>query len=504
MKNRKIILILLIVIQLIVIIPINTYAKDTDDYFNTSINTVVSYLKCQNNQWGGWGDSEHYTADIANIIENVNEDFQNEDLKIMCISAEDYLYDEDISNNDSLSRYLLLNTLQDDLFITRLKNAQNPDGGFGLSEGYASDIIDTKLALKTLADLTETQAMTKAAVYIASLQNDDGGFPYQPGLTSNPELTAEIADILADCIIKKQSLSDTLSDTIHDLNEYLEANAKPISELSADNLSEVYQHFHTALFQLKTTGKYNVTPYYELQNEEGGVFDDPMATALFLELIVREQNTVIAKLDSISITNDKGYSVSSFNANENVNITIESEYETEKAYMQVSIDTPSGGNIPLESESLVWNTGNYEEGTYTVKAEVKRSSNDETVAELTQTFHIEHKLAVDNISLSLSQSYSRLGDKDPVSIYADINLQNYSEERDKVSIRWKIDCNGEEVYSEDKEIIEADLMEENIFLGDFVPDTSEKRTYIITAEVLFNELVVVQSTANYCCGQAFL
>ena len=497
MKNRKIILILLIVIQLIVIIPINTYAKDTDDYFNTSINTVVSYLKCQNNQWGGWGDSEHYTADIANIIENVNEDFQNEDLKIMCISAEDYLYDEDISNNDSLSRYLLLNTLQDDLFITRLKNAQNPDGGFGLSEGYASDIIDTKLALKTLADLTETQAMTKAAVYIASLQNDDGGFPYQPGLTSNPELTAEIADILADCIIKKQSLSDTLSDTIHDLNEYLEANAKPISELSADNLSEVYQHFHTALFQLKTTGKYIVTPYYELQNEEGGVFDDPMATALFLELIVREQNTVIAKLDSISITNDKGYSVSSFNANENVNITIESEYETEKAYMQVSIDTPSGGNIPLESESLVWNTGNYEEGTYTVKAEVKRSSNDETVAELTQTFHIEHKLAVDNISLSLSQSYSRLGDKDPVSIYADINLQNYSEERDKVSIRWKIDCNGEEVYSEDKEIIEADLMEENIFLGDFVPDTSEKRTYIITAEVLFNELVVVQSTANY-------
>ena len=231
MKNRKIILILLIVIQLIVIIPINTYAKDTDDYFNTSINTVVSYLKCQNNQWGGWGDSEHYTADIANIIENVNEDFQNEDLKIMCISAEDYLYDEDISNNDSLSRYLLLNTLQDDLFITRLKNAQNPDGGFGLSEGYASDIIDTKLALKTLADLTETQAMTKAAVYIASLQNDDGGFPNQPGLTSNPELTAEIADILADCIIKKQSLSDTLSDTIHDLNEYLEANAKPISEL---------------------------------------------------------------------------------------------------------------------------------------------------------------------------------------------------------------------------------------------------------------------------------
>ena len=317
-----------------------------------------------------------------------------------------------ILNCDNLSCMLLINELQNEKDMDVFKGMQNADGGFGLFEGYASDIIDTKLALKTLADLGETKAMDKAAVYIASLQNDDGGFPYQPGLASNPELTAEIADILADCIIKKQSLSDTLSNTIDGLNEYLEANAKPINELSADNLSEVYQHFHTALFQLKTTGRYDVAPYYELQNEDGGVFDDPMATALFPELIVREQNTVVAKLDSITVTNDKGYSVSSFNKNENVNITVESEYEVEKAYMEISINAPSGETITLESENPVWNTGNYEEGTYTVKAEIKRSSNDETVAELMQTFRIEHKLAVDNISLSLSQSYSRLGDKE--------------------------------------------------------------------------------------------
>ncbi len=42
--------------------------------------------------------------------------------------------------------------------------------------------------------------MTNAAMYIATLQNDDGGFSYQSGLASNAELTAEIADILADCM----------------------------------------------------------------------------------------------------------------------------------------------------------------------------------------------------------------------------------------------------------------------------------------------------------------
>lgn len=499
MKKIQLLVILIVVVQVLYLLPVSAFASEKNESMGNRVELSISYLNEKQFEDGTWGEmGKSVSGDITQILEYMySGDYKSDMILRMLYNASDYFYTMNVLNTENLSHFLLIDDIRDEEGTFRLCNAQNPDGGFGISKGYASDIIDTKLALKALEDLNETQAMTKAAVYIASLQNDDGGFPYQPGLASNPELTAEIADILADCIIKEQSLSDTLSDTIHGLNEYLKANAKPINELCADNLSEVYQHFHTALFQLKTTGKYNVTPYYELQNEDGGVFDDPMATALFLELIVREQNTVIAKLDSISITNDKGYSVASFNANENVNITIEGEYETEKAYMQVSLDTPSGENIPLESESLVWNTGNYEEGTYTVKAEIKRSSNDETVAELMQTFRIEHKLEADNISLSLSQSYSRLGDKDPVSIYADINLKNYLGERDKVSIRWKVDCNGEEVYSDNKEIIEADLMAENIFLGDFVPDTSEKRTYIITAEVLFNELAVVQSTANY-------
>lgn len=499
MKKIRLLAFLIVVVQVLYLLPVSAFASGKNEVIGNKVELSISYLSEKQFENGTWGEiGKSVTDDITQILEYMYfDDYKSDIILRMLDNASDYFYTMNILNTENLSRFLLIDDIRGEDETFCLCNSQNPDDGFGLSEGYVSDIIDTKLALKALADLGETEVMTNAAIYIASLQNEDGGFPYQPGLASNPELTAEIADILADCIIKKQSLSDTLSDTIDGLNEYLEANAKPIHKLSAGNLSEVYQHFHTALFQLKTTGRYDVTPYYELQNEDGGVFDDPMATALFLELIVREQNTVVAKLDSITITNDKGYSVSSFNTNENVNITIESEYETEKAYMQVYIDTPSGENIPLESENLVWNTGNYEEGTYTVKAEIKRSSNDETVAELMQTFRIEHKLAVDNISLSLSQSYSRLGDKDPVSIYADINLQNYSEEKDEVSIRWKADCDGEEVCSDNKKITEVDLMAENILLGDFTPDTSEKRTYMITAEVLFNELVVAQSTANY-------
>ena len=347
-----------------------------------------------------------------------------------------------------------------------------------------------------LADIDETESMTKAALYIVSLQNEDGGFSYQQGLVSNPELSAEIANILADCIAKDETLSYSLSGAITELDEYLNSNMVTVDELSSDDLSVVYQHFYTALFRLKMEGSYNITPYYALQSENGSVFDDPMATALFLELMVREQNTLVANLEYISITNDKGYSLSSFNANENINIEIGSEYETEKAYLSVTIETPSGEIIPLDSENLVWNTEDFDEGTYIVKAEIIRYNNEEPVVTLIQNFQIEHKMEIDNVSLVLSQSFSRVGDEDQVRISADISLQNFSEE-DVVSIRWEVKCDGELLSSERKEITESDFMTGTIYLGDFVPDSSQKNVYIITAEVLSNDLVVAQSTTNY-------
>ena len=507
MKRIKIISLLLVCIIFICNISQVIYAEEVISESNIQINSAldekinmsISYIEAQQELKGGWGEyGKLITADICNVLEYLYLDkYKSGDLLDVLDNASIYFYNENILNTDDLSRYLLLDDLYDEEHIYLLIDSQNLDGGFGIDKGYTSDIIDTKLALKTLADLGETEAMTKAAIYIASLQNDDGGFAYQQGLASNAELTAEIADILADCINENQYLSYTLSNTISKLNEFLDNNSLAIDELSADNLSGVYQHFHTALFKLKTTGQYDVTPYYDLQNEDGGVFDDPMATALFLELIVREQNTLTASMDYISITNDKGYAVSSFNANENVNIEIGSDYETEKAYMQVSIETPNGGIISLDSENLVWNTGDYEEGAYTVKAEIIRYSNHETVASLTQTFRIEHNLSFDSVSLSLSQRYSRVGDEDKVSIYAYISLQNFSEESDNVTINLNIKSAGEIISSKSKAITEADLVTKKIQLGDFIPDTSEKRSYIITAEVVSNDLVVAQSTTNY-------
>lgn len=337
-------------------------AVSTDSDISINISSALEFLaECQKDD-GSWIISSiNSSADIANIIEFTEsceclgdkDDMVVDTIINGCI---EYYWHSFYTNVDNLSGYLSIKELRADDAILSLLIAQNPDGGFGLSDGYASDIIDTKLAMKALADVGETEAMNKAAKYIASLQNDDGGFSYQQGLESDPGLSAEIADVYGDCIIADQSIASDFSDTLNALETYLDENLPSLDSLSADSMAEVYQHFYTALFKLKKGEKVNVSSYYTLQTEDGGVFDDPLATALFLEMIVREQNSLTAGIDHISITNDKGYSVSSFNADENVHIDVASDYETEKAYQKITVETPSGETIDIDADNPVWNT----------------------------------------------------------------------------------------------------------------------------------------------------
>lgn len=402
-----------------------------------------------------------------------------------------------IINVDTISNSIISCHAYNDYDLMYLYETQNPDGGFGLAEGYTSDIIDTKLALKALTDIGETEAMTNAALYISSLQNEDGGFGYQQGLSSNAYLTADIANILVDTIDVNPILSYYLEDTFTALDSYLDSTFPVLNELSSSDLDIVYQHFHTALYRLKRNGRYDVTPYYALQAEDGGVFDDPMATALYLELLVREQNALVAKIDNIAITNDRGYAVSTFNSNENVNISVINEFETDKAHFEMSIIKPDGTIVPLNGDIAIWNTTDNPDGEYTVRAEIIRNSNDEVTTSLEQTFRIQHRLAVDSIILALSQPYSRVGDKASVEVTAEFDISNFSEEN-QLAINWTVtDVSGEVLTEDTIEITEANVAMNAVVLGSFTPDTSERNAYIIKAELMSNDVQIAQTTTNY-------
>jgi len=68
------------------------------------------------------------------------------------------------------------------LDVQALKNAQLPDGGWEYASGWGADSNTTALAVQALVvagePLTST-AIISATEYLKSIQNDDGGFPYQ-------------------------------------------------------------------------------------------------------------------------------------------------------------------------------------------------------------------------------------------------------------------------------------------------------------------------------------
>ena len=512
MKRGKRLIAALLTFHVICTFPcVNAYAgMFNDDFQNQSIinvvDTSVEYLiKTQNAEYAWISNNKDYTANIINTFEYItcnasniiDEAKESERILKTIEKPSSYLWYKYYHNTDDLSYYLIVDKLQDYESIDELLCAQNDDGGFGLAEGYTSDIIDTKLALKALTDIGETEAMTNAALYISSLQNDDGGFGYQQGLSSNAYLSADIANILVDTVDVNPVLSYYLEDTFTALDSYLDTTFPALNDLSSSDLDTVYQHFYTALYRLKRDGRYNVSPYYALQAEDGGVFDDPMATALYLELLVREQNALVAKIDNIAITNDKGYAVSAFNSNENVNISVINEFETDKAHFEMSIVKPGGTAIPLDGNTAVWNTAENPDGEYIVRAEIIRNSNNEVAKSLEQTFRIQHRLAIDSIILALSQPYSRVGDTDSVDITAEFDISNYTEEN-QLAINWTVtDVSGLVIAEETVNISEADVAMNFIQLGSFTPDTSERNAYIIRAELMSGEMQIAQTTTNY-------
>jgi hypothetical protein len=474
----------------------STYnAVESSVYYLT--DSIVNQSELSNNQYRESKEAESSIEYIyAANADNLSDDAITALSKIiLCIS--EYALNSDVKNVDDMAHFLSVDSLINETTINKLKSCQNLDGGFGLAEGYTSDIIDTKLALKALTDIAESEAMTNAALYIASQQNEDGGFGYQQGLSSNAYLTADIANILVGTIDVNPVLSYYLEDTFTALDSYLDTTFPAINELSASDLDTVYQHFFTALYRLKRDGRYDVSPYYGLQAEDGGVFNDPMATALYLELLVREQNALVAKIDNIAITNDKGYAVSAFNSNENVNISVINEFETDKAHFEMSIVKPDGTAIPLDGNTAVWNTAENPDGEYTVRAEIIRNSNNEVAKSLEQTFRIQHRLAVDSITLALSQPYSRVGDTDSVDITAEFDISNYTEDN-QLAINWTVtDVSGSVLSEETVSISEADVAMNSILLGSFTPDTSERNAYIIRAELMSGEMQIAQTTTNY-------
>lgn len=149
---------------------------------------ALNWLEGQQGEDGRAG-----TSPLVNDTCMVLEQFREEGMEAGSSWLAEQLTRKEHENTDSLSRSYC--ALRQEELLERLLTMQNPDGGWGLTSDYESEVLDSMLALEALAyteNGPEQPECNRLITYLRSIQQEDGGFAYMEGMESDPVLTLRI------------------------------------------------------------------------------------------------------------------------------------------------------------------------------------------------------------------------------------------------------------------------------------------------------------------------
>lgn len=171
----------------------------------------VAWLKANQNPSGSWGDpagSEFRdTTVVVEVLHSLGEAGSEYD------AALSFLTYTSAANNDYLARQITamarvsmdVTSRASDLLASQNESwsgtgiPNEPEGGWGIAPGYATDVLDTALALEALHAAGLAGEQLTAVNYLITAQNSDGGWGLSVGAgESNVYLTAKVLLTLND------------------------------------------------------------------------------------------------------------------------------------------------------------------------------------------------------------------------------------------------------------------------------------------------------------------
>lgn len=193
------------------------------------------------------------------------------------------------SNHDILARTYM--ATGNGKLLSELLEGQNTDGGFGLNKVYKSDALDSILALESLAaDMAEGVCHEKEtallAVYLAKIQNQDGGFGYTAGSGSSYELSIKAA--LAAAAYETYGSRFFEGEWREALETYIQENMPSYETCSAGNTEYMLYKALTGDMDLEE----GMTWIGEHQEENGSFSNDLTTTvcAVYFMEVLEKQN----------------------------------------------------------------------------------------------------------------------------------------------------------------------------------------------------------------------
>lgn len=284
---------------------------------------------------------------------------------------------------------------------------QNEDGGFGLTADYASDTLDTLLALEACHTAGKREQAEAAAEYLLSVQKEDGSWSYAEGGAADTVLTARAGS----AILHQQNNGDGyLDEEKLRLTESCLSSANRYA-LTQEKLAEtLYLSLYDSEWGMSIPeAKARAEALAEIQETDGSFYGDISLTALAVRVLVRLDGLAPAvKIEDFALAlSPQGiyagapvqlsasYTMeyyANYNTAYTVKIAVIKENGTVLAEKEQEIPL-TAGRESRTGKLLELEINEPETGVLTVKAEI-RDEAQKLVGEYSREFNVKEQLKV--------------------------------------------------------------------------------------------------------------
>lgn len=476
----------------------------TDEQINDSVNKGTQWLIQVQNPDGNWGDNTK--KDILDTAEIAKYLVESGQAPLSVDRAVYWLQSQDPSNNDFSARVMPFMTAQAyDETLSALIACQNPDGGWGLAEGYDSDILDTVIVLNALMkeDRVDISIIQKGLAFIIRNQNSDGSWPYVKNGTGSVSLTAQASLLLNSCSLKTVLSSEELSLVLQRAGEYLVSqNLAEPARYAEETLAGTLLAYRAALNSVGSGSLGAVEDtIFNTQLSDGSWYNDPYLTLLAMRALREKNNAVTAAIDRIElykpVINDELEEAYSFNAYESVIIKVYGQYGS-TAKLQVFVRTQDGLAIASESGGqFIWDTINKIPGEYSVIAQLKDTNSGIVLTSAEKQFDIQPSFNIGEVTIRTNPPWARVGNPTGVDVY--VSLFNQSNIDRQVDVTTEVYGSDGAVITSASKSVSCTSPEQFVALKmlSFVPDVSVEKEYEIRTFIYDNQIQVNEGLAVF-------
>ena len=399
----------------------------------------ISYLTQSQNTDGSWGGSPSAIDDVTPTTATAVD-------ALRVLSAQpanrangiQYLATQPLSVSDYLSRRILSLTgagadVSGDL--SALLTLENGDGGWGSAQGFASDLLDTALAVRALSANVSGNVgpIDAATTYLLSAQNSDGGWGFVPGEASQVYYTAIVMQALESIPSTPARLGALVRGT-----QYLLAQTHGRGNWG-DVVTTAIAFPAIASTTADQTRTFALNYLLGQQQADGSWGEDPFQTALALQAlhtadVAASHSEQITAIDLATITNGQPVPATTVGPQQTVMVGV--TLSGTAGMLEMVVVGPDGQVVATASGAgpFTIDTQSLPPGTYTVIIRIIDPATGVIIDEDQTQFTITGALSVPGGTLAVIPLSSHVGATESVTLA--VSLTNGSNVPGNVTVNY--------------------------------------------------------------------